>query len=859
MTTSRRISPASSPSQNSADTAEKRKVLKAMVETSTRVFGVIYSCLPEDLRKQTEHIKSGFAYGLWKWLEDKFQSTEQDSVVILIDQWSALRQDEDESFDAYRARVDKLSTLLAHANEKPSARVYSYMLLDRLRSQYKPAVLALKAGGQLNDAENISWDTVAALINSHEREVLRQDDSMSDGTRISYANAVHGRGRPAGERSDRKQSNSGVNGSNRDTRECFTCHEIGHISRYCPNRGNNNGGNRGRKGNGGTGVNNRSNQQLAESEEYASAAVRHRGGRNKFEVFNDEEEQSDDENDTDFVACAIAVRSERVMAAASTALTKEQQGNIAKAKENKKLRESAEKAAAKILKKSEKPLKMPDLLTSGTVPKDYSQLDKALNDGSWGVDSMASVSVSGNKKEFKSLRPMPPMQIKTADGSMVTATHCGTIALRVTSSSGKNLSIPINDVWYSDKFASNLLSAMRLTKLGWEMHVSPQSAYMVTPGGSKVNLHTRARITVMLGAAPERVYMSLNPPAPGQAAAEDARIRQRALRLHERLGHMGVDRMLKLLSSGKISGVGAHDEKELKIARTAVLACRSCALGKQARASFEHRGLDHGQAKGEVLHMDTYVIKWNGKDQVKKTNYGIAVVDSFTGHYWHSFVSTKDLVAKAVIDMLKQIECTNNSRIKRIFTDGGSEFINQTLKGWLISKGVTIQSSPPHTQQLNGVAERSIRTVKDMGRTLIHHAQAPGRLWRDAINHSLWLWNRTHVSKHTGKTPYELARGRLPSLKEKSLGVWGCDAFVHQRKELRDGTMAPKSEPAIYLGQSMEESGSIALILRTMKRVVTRDIKFNNASFVHMRAMTTGQAEVDAVLDGTSPVALTLV
>ena len=116
---------------------------------------------------------TGWAYGLWHWLETKFQSTEEDSVGELLGQWSSLRQDEGQSFDAYRAEVNKLAALLEHAKEKPSARMYAHTLLDRLQPRYKPAVLALKASGQLKDAAAVVWDTIAAFLNAHEREEAR--------------------------------------------------------------------------------------------------------------------------------------------------------------------------------------------------------------------------------------------------------------------------------------------------------------------------------------------------------------------------------------------------------------------------------------------------------------------------------------------------------------------------------------------------------------------------------------------------------------------------------------------------------------------------------------------------------------
>ena len=146
------LSPSTSSASSSTDTLNKRepvseevkaarKVASAFVERSRRVYGVIYSALPEELRTQVAHLSQGWAYGLWHWLECKFQSTEDDSVDDLLLEWSQLRQTDEESFDTWRARVNKLATLLEQAKEKPSARVYAFTLLRKLRPSYKLAVL----------------------------------------------------------------------------------------------------------------------------------------------------------------------------------------------------------------------------------------------------------------------------------------------------------------------------------------------------------------------------------------------------------------------------------------------------------------------------------------------------------------------------------------------------------------------------------------------------------------------------------------------------------------------------------------------------------------------------------------------
>ena len=234
-TTTSSTSSSATPSKVSDEQHDAMKIVKELVERSTRVFGVIYAALPDELRRQTESIPRGFAYGLWHWLELKFQSTEQDSVGILLEQWVTLKHNEDESFDAYRARVDKLFALLKSADEQPSAGQYSLMLLDRLQPHFKQAVLALKASGQLKDAKAVQWETVAQLLNAHERD-QRRADSQEDGMPIDgfgLANAAQARQR-TNRRGNDNRGDERRRGAN--TLTCFFCDGVGHVKRDCPER-----------------------------------------------------------------------------------------------------------------------------------------------------------------------------------------------------------------------------------------------------------------------------------------------------------------------------------------------------------------------------------------------------------------------------------------------------------------------------------------------------------------------------------------------------------------------------------------------------------------------------------------------
>lgn len=136
-----------------------------------KAFGSIYSALSEDLRQQVAHLPQGWAYGLWIWLERKYQSTEPDNVGVLLTRWVRLEQSEDESFDQYRARVNELARLLKHAKQEQTPEMYCLFLLERLQPRYTSAVLALKNGIMLKDLATggVDWDAVTAMINNHER------------------------------------------------------------------------------------------------------------------------------------------------------------------------------------------------------------------------------------------------------------------------------------------------------------------------------------------------------------------------------------------------------------------------------------------------------------------------------------------------------------------------------------------------------------------------------------------------------------------------------------------------------------------------------------------------------------------
>src|SRR6476661_6297557 len=185
------------PVKAEAQTAEQAKAkqrVSELIGRSRKAFGFLYAALPADLRPLVADVPQGYAFGIWSFLEKRFRSTEQDSVMALWERLTTMRQETDETHDVYKARVDSVVELLKHAQQAVAPGLYTSLLLWRLQPRYSTAVLTLKTGERLKDPASIDWPYVAEYMAQYERSQMGLGDSTnsSAGDRVMAA-----RGRPS--------------------------------------------------------------------------------------------------------------------------------------------------------------------------------------------------------------------------------------------------------------------------------------------------------------------------------------------------------------------------------------------------------------------------------------------------------------------------------------------------------------------------------------------------------------------------------------------------------------------------------------------------------------------------------------
>ncbi|GJX28824.1 retrovirus-related pol polyprotein from transposon TNT 1-94, partial [Tanacetum coccineum] len=102
--------------------------------------------------------------------------------------------------------------------------------------------------------------------------------------------------------------------------------------------------------------------------------------------------------------------------------------------------------------------------------------------------------------------------------------------------------------------------------------------------------------------------------------------------------------------------------------------------------------------------------------------------------------------------------------VRRIRTDHGTEFVNQTLREYYEKVGISHETFIAHSPQQNGVVKRRNRTLIEATRTILIYTKTLLFLWAEAVATACYTQNCSIVRLRYGKTPYELLHDKLPDL-----------------------------------------------------------------------------------------------
>jgi len=139
----------------------------------------------------------------------------------------------------------------------------------------------------------------------------------------------------------------------------------------------------------------------------------------------------------------------------------------------------------------------------------------------------------------------------------------------------------------------------------------------------------------------------------------------------------------------------------------------------------------------------------------------------------------------------------------RICSDHGREFENSKFEEFCLSYGIKQEFSSPITPQQNGVVERKNSVIQEMARVMIHSKNLAQHFWKEAVNTACHIINRVYLRPQTSKTPYEIWRGKKPTV--KYFRTFGSTCYILRDRENLE-KFYPKSDEGIFLGYSSTSS-----------------------------------------------------
>nr|GEW06230.1 uncharacterized mitochondrial protein AtMg00810-like [Tanacetum cinerariifolium] len=179
--------------------------------------------------------------------------------------------------------------------------------------------------------------------------------------------------------------------------------------------------------------------------------------------------------------------------------------------------------------------------------------------------------------------------------------------------------------------------------------------------------------------------------------------------------------------------------------------------GKKKKETSQPKSEDTNQEKLYLLHMDLC-----GPMRVASVNekkYILVIVDDYSRFIWVKCLRSKDEASDFIIKFLKMIQLWLKTHVRRIRTDNGTRFVNQTLHEYYKKVGISHETSVARSSHQNGVVKRRNRTLIEV------YEKAPLFLWAEAVATAYFDELTAMASEHSSLEPvlHEMTHATISS------------------------------------------------------------------------------------------------
>ena len=451
---------------------------------------------------------------------------------------------------------------------------------------------------------------------------------------------------------------------------------------------------------------------------------------------------------------------------------------------------------------------------------------KTGGDGSggddWFVDSGASQHMDMDEDDFENYQEFEtPLQVKIADDSFLLAPGCGDVRVPlydVASPRPRQFDVLLQNTLYVPELANKLFSISSATEQGGSVKLEKTKCILEKDG-----------MELEIGSKHGRLY-KLNTvarqPACNLAAGNPLST------WHLRYGHLNCNDVKLLFNQKLVTGMKLSSTDHVE-------GCHGCAVGKSKRVPFPKKSDRKTTRPLELVHSD--VCGPFHVDSVGGSRYFVTFVDDYSRYVTVFMIKSKSEAFDKFVDFVImsenkfgvkvqdfELEGELGLKLKKFRSDGGGEYISNRFLEFCNWRGIEKQITVPYTPQQNGVAERMNRTLVEMARSMLHHANCSLDLWAEAVSTAAYLRNRCPTAAFQGATPFERWCGEKPDVEH--LRIFGCHVYTHVPDEKRR-KLEPKAMRGVFVGYPDGTKGYKIFIPETKKMLCSRDVQFLEKSF----------------------------
>ncbi|MGZ0213958.1 MAG: hypothetical protein ACKVI4_15900, partial [Actinomycetales bacterium] len=296
--------------------------------------------------------------------------------------------------------------------------------------------------------------------------------------------------------------------------------------------------------------------------------------------------------------------------------------------------------------------------------------------------------------------------------------------------------------------------------------------------------------------------------------------------MHRRL-HLGHDLLRRL---GEVAA-----DVPANISRGFASSCEHC---KEANATHvPHTGAAYQPTHaGRLIHADIagpFTRSIHGQYQ-----YFLVLVDDHSRYKQVYFLRNKSEAPACIRKFVAKFNALLNRRrttpikvLGTLHSDNAGEFLSKQFGELLDESSITQTRCPAHVHQLNGVAERAIRSILENVRANLVASGCKTSFWPYMVEHAVDCLNRTTGPPKSKTSSYEVLTGEKP--KVMTILPYGCRAYaVKPRSAFTKTNFDPRAWVGINLGRAQHTPGAYNVWVPPLSKVVcTSEVFFDEGHF----------------------------